>query len=595
MTPRIGPFRLPARLAVPGALPAAMLLALSLVFVAVPVNRALALDAAEAAALADSLAGAEPDAARAALEAALATATRPQDREDVLSQLAAVEEAAGRLAEAAARWQAIAALRAERLGPTAPERAAALEKAGDLYWQSGDISAAITAHTEALRTDLTGGRPLAENPLYARLQARIAAIAQPRLRLRYQAELERLTPFSASMPGMGDAAPDNRPPHSVIRVFYATDRARTEATRPSEVYGADRGEIDYGYADVSIPLVHRPGALEAPAIWTFEVEDLSRHVVLKSVVPEAREEVFAKMVQHLQITGSDEAFVFVHGFNVTFADAAKRTAQIAYDMNFEGLPILYSWPSAGSLFAYLPDSAVVQVSARRLSSFLEEVVADTGASRIHLIAHSMGNRALVEALELYALRHAGEPPAFDQALFTAPDVDAGLFAEMAETIRPAVRRMTLYTSQNDWALRASRKLHGDAPRAGEGGPGTPIPPWVDSVDMSTLGEDMLAHSYFANDASALTDILTLFWRDTPPPRRCGIGPGAAETTSAAWRYDPAHCDGGAMLSALAQLRSARIGSLPEAMALLEQRFAPPELEPEKIEDLETAVTQLLAP
>jgi hypothetical protein len=153
--------------------------------------------------------------------------------------------------------------------------------------------------------------------------------------------------------------------------------------------------------------------------------------------------------------------------------------------------------------------------------------------------------------------------------------------------------MTLYTSQNDWALRASRKLHGDAPRAGEGGPGTPIPSWVDSIDMSTLGEDMLAHSYFANDASALSDILTLFWRDTPPARRCGMEEGAPAQTAAHWRYAPELCDGSAMLSALAQMRAANIGSIPAAMALIEEKFAPPDIEPERKRKLETAVATLL--
>src|SRR5690606_3207909 len=118
-------------------------------------------------------------------------------------------------------------------------------------------------------------------------------------------------------------------------------------------------------------------------------------------------------------------------------EAAKRTAQMAYDMNFDGLPILYSWPSRASLLSYISDTAVVNLSGRRLTLFLEDLVQKSGAKRIHLIAHSMGNRALTDALELYALRHEGEPPAFEQVLFTAPDLDAGLFAAMARTMRTA--------------------------------------------------------------------------------------------------------------------------------------------------------------
>ena len=31
-----------------------------------------------------------------------------------------------------------------------------------------------------------------------------------------------------------------------------------------------------------------------------------------------------------------ELFVFIHGFNVSFEDAARRTAQIHYDLKFDG-------------------------------------------------------------------------------------------------------------------------------------------------------------------------------------------------------------------------------------------------------------------
>lgn len=55
------------------------------------------------------------------------------------------------------------------------------------------------------------------------------------------------------------------------------------------------------------------------------------------------------MQDHVRKTGKAEAFVFVHGFNVPFHEAAKRTAQMAFDMHFEGLPILYSWPSRASI------------------------------------------------------------------------------------------------------------------------------------------------------------------------------------------------------------------------------------------------------
>jgi len=240
-----------------------------------------------------------------------------------------------------------------------------------------------------------------------------------------------------------------------------------------------------------------------------------------------------------------------------YASAAKRAAQLAYDMNFVGVPILYSWPSRDSTAGYMADAAVVQLSARRLSRFLGDVVAQSGATTVHIIAHSMGNRALTEALELMSLRRqqtVDMAPPFDQIVFAAPDVDAGLFAEMLPTIRPLARRLTLYASENDWALVTSRHLHGDAPRAGQGGPDTLAVTQIDSLDMSELGDDMLAHGYFASDRSALVDLAALFWRNVDPANRCGLEKARHESGVSTWRYVPGTCPDTAILAAIGQLQ-----------------------------------------
>lgn len=51
------------------------------------------------------------------------------------------------------------------------------------------------------------------------------------------------------------------------------------------------------------------------------------------------------MAARIKASTGKRAFIFVHGYNVTFEDAAKRTAQISYDLAFDGAPIFYSWPS----------------------------------------------------------------------------------------------------------------------------------------------------------------------------------------------------------------------------------------------------------
>lgn len=343
-----------------------------------------------------------------------------------------------------------------------------------------------------------------------------------------------------------------------VEVFYATDRARTGDRYPASFYGAARGPLDYGLLEVTIPDSHVPGAIEAPSFWRLEFGvSAAKHITLSHVTPIDKDSFFARMQDRLTAQSRKEAFVFVHGYNVSFDAAAKRAAQLAYDMNYTGVPVLYSWPSGGSTVSYMSDAAVVQLSARRLSGFLDELVARSGAQTINIVAHSMGNRALTEALELMALRNGqkeGMPPVFDQIVFAAPDVDAGLFAEMLPTIRPMARRLTLYASENDWALVTSRKLHGDAPRAGQGGVDTLALPAIDSVDMSELGEDMLAHSYFAGDSSALVDLASLFWQNLSPEKRCGLEQRAGEAGTSVWHYARDTCPDDAMMAVIATLR-----------------------------------------
>ncbi|WP_417308381.1 alpha/beta hydrolase [Devosia sp.] len=533
-----------------------------------------------------ALAGDRPGDAVASLETAIAAETDGETTEDLLRRLAGLYLQLDRPVDAATTLEKLASAQAQRLGPRATDVAATWQQSAEIWQQLGERSRALEAYVNAIRIDAANGLAPETNPLDATTDALIAEEPSARMRQQLQAQKRSQIDLSAAVGEREVGAA-----HALVRIYYATNRALTDSPRLADVYTGDRGPVTYGTAEVSIPDIHVAGALEAPDIFSFDVvEDPDKHVMLRAITPADKAATFAAMREHLAEKQTNEAFVFVHGFNTSFVDAVRRTAQIAYDMDFDGLPILYSWPSQGSILGYLADGAVVQLSGRYLTRFLDDVVADTGATRIHLIAHSMGNRALTEALELFALRHAGEPPAFDQVLFTAPDLDAGLFANMVQTIRPAVGRMTLYTSKNDWALRASHQLNGGAPRAGEGTAGIPMPQDIDSIDMSVLGADMLAHSYFANDTSALTDILSLFWRDAPPDRRCGMTASPVDTTSAEWSLEPTLCDGNAMLSALRLLRGQKIGNLSDALATIESAF--PEAEPEQRMAIEAALERL---
>ena len=65
----------------------------------------------------------------------------------------------------------------------------------------------------------------------------------------------------------------------------------------------------------------------------------------------------------------DSVIVYIHGYNVTFNSAVKRTAQMAYDFEYTGVPILFSWPSNAALLDYASDREDAIWSATYLAAF----------------------------------------------------------------------------------------------------------------------------------------------------------------------------------------------------------------------------------
>ena len=70
----------------------------------------------------------------------------------------------------------------------------------------------------------------------------------------------------------------------------------------------------------------------------------------------------------------------------------------------------------------------------RLRWFLEDVANKSGAEVMHVIAHSMGNRPVVGALNRIAESAAPARSRFRQIVLTAPDIDAATFRELAAAL-----------------------------------------------------------------------------------------------------------------------------------------------------------------
>jgi esterase/lipase superfamily enzyme len=256
-----------------------------------------------------------------------------------------------------------------------------------------------------------------------------------------------------------------------IEVFYGTDRKRTGSTQPDKFYGSDRGTLEFGTCSVSIPQGHKQGILEGPEfVWykhSLQEKNPLKHIVLLDLSTLPEEDFFSKLNFRIDSSDEKQAFVFIHGYNSTFEDAARRTAQMVYDLGFNGAPIFFSWPSQGKVISpelryfkfYTTDETNVDWSVSDLNDFLFKLSSKTNASTIHLIAHSMGSRALTTALKEIASERR-ETTAFKEIVLAAPDIDAEKFkTDILPKIQAADRRITLYASSNDEWLKQSEKFH----------------------------------------------------------------------------------------------------------------------------------------
>jgi len=372
-------------------------------------------------------------------------------------------------------------------------------------------------------------------------------------------------PAPPSPPAAGEAPPDGKsaqapaggaPPPAdqafdMVPVFFGTDRAKEDDPKRLR-FGSERAhKLQLGRALITVPTIHKVPHIERP--WVIELpyfkvkiyeeaEDPNKHFTIQEIGALSEEQMLALVKERLAKSTSfkDHAFVFVHGFNTPFDYALYRTAQIAYDLRFDGAPFVYSWPSGGKVASYTYDRGSAEQAEPHLAEFLNLVVQKSGAKSISLIAHSMGNELLLRVLERMRTK-TPKGVVISQVILAAPDVDRDKFDNIAREIKDFAKGVTLYAASNDRALGYSKNFWGGVPRAGDVPASGPlIVPGIDTIDVTAVSTDSLGlnHSGYAENNALLADIkLLLQTGERPPDRRVPI---LEKITTAAgglyWRY-----------------------------------------------------------
>jgi pimeloyl-ACP methyl ester carboxylesterase len=228
-------------------------------------------------------------------------------------------------------------------------------------------------------------------------------------------------------------------------------------------------------------------------------------------------------------------FVFVPGFNVSFENALRRTAQIAYDVDFEGAAVLFSWPSGSGLMSYFSSTEITRTASNQLMAFLEQITAQTGATKIHLIAHSMGSAVLLDTLEKIKLKRDGRPgsgAAFAEIILHSPDVGKRRFSQVMAEVSDLRIGATLYAASNDRAIGLSSFFWGE--RADP-----TVFPGVETIDTTAAGSSFLGlnHDLYVTNPVIFNDMRYMLKQGKhPPDQRSGAFLSTATPDGTIWRY-----------------------------------------------------------
>jgi esterase/lipase superfamily enzyme len=333
-----------------------------------------------------------------------------------------------------------------------------------------------------------------------------------------------------------------------IPVYFATDRKQDKDAKAIGFSGESSDDgLTFGQATVIVdkpeiapsrtlsnaPLPNGEQVSEALHIETTEVSHLTKSKVTvadeRVIMDEAQKRLDSARVFPKQV------FVFVHGFHVSFENSLCRAAQIAYDLNFDGAAFLFTWPSGDGVLSYFrTNQENEKIAADHLAEFLEKIAASTNATKIHVIAHSMGNTVLLDALDKLSGKRSNLRLA--EIVMHSPDVGSNRFRQVMTTIKGIGAGETLYASTKDRALGLSGWISGE-----KAGGTASVFPGVETIDVTAAGSTFLGlnHDIYATNPTIFNDMrLVLELGTHPPDKRSALFQPKAAYGGTYWLYRP---------------------------------------------------------
>lgn len=284
-------------------------------------------------------------------------------------------------------------------------------------------------------------------------------------------------------------------------IHIATTRARdsSKGTFFSGERTASNAGIDFARTTISIPSGHKKGMIEWPRSFPGTPEE---HFVARTADYLDSEAAFRDDLKSAlaQRRGDErDILVFVHGYNTLFAEGAYRMAQIVEDTGFKGVPVLFTWASRGRVVDYVYDRDSATAARDALERTLQ-IASDSGARKVHLLAHSMGNWVTIEALRQAKIAGRGSFGGhLGQVVLASPDVDVDVFKTQMKRLGRPEQPFTMLISKDDRALNVASRIAGGKARVGGYGNDREIAELgVTVIDLTLVeSDDNLRHGKFA--------------------------------------------------------------------------------------------------
>ena len=350
----------------------------------------------------------------------------------------------------------------------------------------------------------------------------------------------------AVIPQFGEETTQKRPIDRTLNIYYATNRALDQSEIRINYTGDLANNLSFGIMQVRVPDNHHEGNVETDSNLIHVKLDrdyMKDNFVIRGITTYERIE----FIKQLRDDKRDTVLIFVHGYNSSFEGGAFRLAQIVWDGQlWNSIPILFSWPSKHNPAMYIADDRAAEVSVEYFIQLLRLLQNDVGIKNVHIIAHSMGNRIVLDAIGKAVDTLRSRP--LGEVVFAAADVDQQKFLQVINAARNISRGMTLYASAADAALWWSG-IAASYDRAGTVTKDGPVVvEGVESIDMTNANRegwvervlkwDLLGlntHNTFVSPV--IVDIARLVMKsEHPPDMRTSSMRGVPEGAPRYWRY-----------------------------------------------------------